>query len=292
LNVFKDAHGNEFAGMHNKDAMIMSNIKDNSEARQKAMAADPDGDHANTVYKPTFFVGVYSKGSGRAWVTKPWWEECYPQLDALVVSTTAAVFTGRFILNALADRAAASVTMGEVLAQEHIARQLLDVANRDGIAADFAAVDQQVQNAVLAREAQMLAEPVSQGLVADSINVCSRFPKTTAFMGSTLIAVAAYFAMEAINTLVFKDFYVQLTINNWDTHDWTVDQYHHDNGIIAGHGEFKPYTIPKSTGVGSKDSGGWPIDKSPTAIMSEMSSVEYLFQNSNPSSMELVSHCA
>jgi hypothetical protein len=60
-----------------------------------------------------------------------------------------------------------------------------------------------------------------------------------------------------------------------------VDQYHHDSGIITGYGEFKPYTVPNVTGIGNKDSGDWPIDNLPTAQMSEMSSVQYLFQNSN-----------
>ncbi|KAF2472599.1 uncharacterized protein BDR25DRAFT_366598 [Lindgomyces ingoldianus] len=76
------------------------------------------------------------------------------------------------------------------------------------------------------------------------LSVAARFPKISAFLGGTIVSVLVSPGLEVANYLVKKDDWIRVQVYNFDKRDWTIDDWYHDNGIIAGGSAWEVKTIP------------------------------------------------
>jgi hypothetical protein len=66
------------------------------------------------------------------------------------------------------------------------------------------------------------------------LNFAAKWPKLTSFLGGFIATVIIEVALELLLPLVNKDYFVQVHVLNFDKKNWKIDDWSHDNGIIAG----------------------------------------------------------
>lgn len=198
------------------------------------------------VPKATVEVGFYSSGGGQAHA----WYIVVPRVttDVLLATTTATV-AYRSIYNSIRNLTPMANKVAE-------ARDAISAAKKEVEVATDAAQKEAAMARLRVAEADFLEYTVAAGLEAEGMGATRaflvRYGRILSGVGSmaAVIIVTCLFETFILPHIV-QDFFVRINIVNFDKRTWRVDQWHHDNGIIAGGVRFEEVTLDPPSGRNS-----------------------------------------
>ncbi|KAK1979272.1 hypothetical protein LZ30DRAFT_783576 [Colletotrichum cereale] len=101
-----------------------------------------------------------------------------------------------------------------------------------------------------------------------------KWPKLTGGVVGIAVTIGVQVFLDFIWGKINKDFFLSVEIYNFDKKAWKVNDWHHDNGIIAGGGDFEAQSLAAVT-TADQFPWGQPVQGWPLAT-----GVTYAFQNS------------
>ena len=247
FNRFTDVNGRQLYICGNKNAAIWSHVKEDEEAKK---AASPETKE-HTAFNATVEVGAMSKNGGVTVVSTSWLLDHIDDITIAALATGIASVVGYKIASALARNAAEAVDIAANIAAVGAARasayEALEIAHQTGNPVQINAAIAQLKHARAQVDEIWLTDLPKGTIFGDIISVATKYPKIATFMGSTIVAIVSTIAMEYIWNLINKDYFIKVQVYNYDKFDWKIDEWYHDNGIIAGGSVWETKTIAAAT---------------------------------------------
>jgi hypothetical protein len=202
----------------------------------------------STADKPASLeVGVMSANGGQASCTLI--EGLWDQKDHIIIGSLAVAIgavVGRQITAALTRKA---VEAGEIVAAG-IARddayKILSAARKNGDPDKIKSAIQRLRDARKTVDELWMKNLPKGGMGEKIMQLASKYPKLSGFLGGTIISIVVTIAFELIWYFVNKDLFISARIYNWDARAWEIDDWYHDNGILVGDVDFEKKEIPAS----------------------------------------------
>lgn len=237
FNPITDQNGKPISFCGNKDAMVWVRITEDMDAKSKAPAEERD----KYVYNPTVEVGTMSMNGGKSVWTTSWWKEHIPDLTAMAIAAGVGAVVGRSILSALTKKGAEAAEIAAAGAARAEAQAALDAAHQAGNKEEIDAAIKALREARKVVSKVWMKNLPKSPWVDKLLNLATKFPKISAFLGGTIVSIAISVVFELLLPFVNKDFYIKMEVCNFDTkNDWQIDEdWYHDNGIIAGGSAFE-----------------------------------------------------
>lgn len=239
----EDENGRQIYVCSNEKAMFWVQVKQDEAAKAAAPAETRD----QTVFNPTVEVGTMSKGGGQSIFTVTSWKESIDHLTIGAFAAGIGNIVGRKIFSALTRKAAEAVAEAAEIAAAGSARAdayaALKRARLGGNTAEINAATKALKAARANVDKVWMKNLPKGGAVEKILGVATRFPKISRFLGGTIVAIITTIVLEVVNYFVNKDYFVRVQVSNFDKRDWKIDDWYHDNGIIAGGSAWDVETI-------------------------------------------------
>ena len=179
--------------------------------------------------------------------TVTWWKDRIDHLTIMALATGIGNIVGQKIFSALTQTAAEAVAEAAEIAaagaREAQACAALETARRGGNALEENAAIKALRAARANLSKVWMKNLPKGGAVQKILGVATRFPKISSFLGGTIVTIIATVVFEVVNHFVNKDYFVRVHVSNFDKRDWKIDDWYHDNGIIAGGSAWSVETI-------------------------------------------------
>ena len=247
FNVVTDAQGREYNLMSTENGALWINVQED-QAKKAEIAKDQKTDQP-VIVRPTITVGTFSKNGNMSYFSISNFDHVVHDVSSIALGALIGKAVAKWIYLPLKDRAALQAeraAAGKLLKE---ARSKLEAAKRSG-SKEAEQLAQAEYDAALTRALKVAEQILPRGGALDGlISRLAKFPKIVAGIGSFIIATVAIIVFDWIwNNFLVQDYYIESRVYNFDEkRSWEIQDWYHDNGIVAGGEQWQSCTLPPAS---------------------------------------------
>ena len=193
--------------------------------------------------KSTVQVGFYSASGGQA-------SSFLVDLPRLASDTAIALVVGSLVYNGLGSfiQGLTPAHHEWIDAAQKLQKAREAMVGTEGV--QYMTAKQAFVEAETAAEVAMEKAALETSTKGAFTNFLKRWPRFGAGVGALAVTViATYLFDKYVLPHIVQDFFIKINIVNLDKQSWKIDEWYHDNGIIAGGKDFELVTLGPPSGM-------------------------------------------